>query len=314
MKTTIQKPMPAIDSPQRKKLAKVRWIGLSVALLGTLVLGSGCAHTLEVKNIRTYEKVETHPLQQPLTIGVMGSTDDVGSHQLMKGVEASLGRYSTTVVLPSASQNSKKADVVANIKIQSEYKGSGWNFLINWPGFLIFTPAWNGYVYKANYNVDVTLTKGIDGNKLVGWSLPINLDLRQAEFDRTWTEIGWLEVGIIPLIGGIVFIGYDTDVTPILGEKIQNPIGDYIAQDIVNHINGCSNLVVHVPLAAPRVVSPPVAVPPVAPPAVAAPPVAAPPTVEAPPAETPPAEAPPATTPPAETPPAAAPSAEAPPA
>ncbi len=258
----INEQMKTINHPQRKGPAKVRLVGLALTLVGTLMLGSGCAHTLEVKNIHTFESVETHPLQKPLTIGVMGSTDDVGSHQLMKGVEASLGRYSTTVVLPSTSEKSRKIDVVANIKIQSEYKGSGWNFLINWPGFLIFTPAWNGYVYKANYNVDVALTKGIDGDKLAGWSLPINLDLRQAEFDRTWTEVGWLEVGIIPLIGGIVFVGYDTDVTPILGEKIKNPIGDYIAQDIVNHINDCSNLVVTVPVAAPRVVSPPVAVPP----------------------------------------------------
>lgn len=300
---TINERMTPIDNKCCMAWAKIRFVGLSMALVGALLLGSGCAHTLEVKNMRSYENVQTHPLQKPLTIGVMGSTDDVGSHQLLKGVETSLGRYSTTVVLPSAAENARKVDVVANIKIQSEYKGSGWNFLINFPGFLIFTPAWNGYVYKANYNVEVALAKGIDGNKLESWSLPINLDLRQAEIDRTWTEVSWLEVGVIAFVGGIVFTGYDTDVSPILGEKIENPIGDYLAQDIVNHINSCSNLVMNVPVAAP-----PVAAPPVAPPPVATPPAEAPPTAALPDAAVPTTASPP------ETPPAGAPSAEAPPA
>jgi hypothetical protein len=306
---TINRRMNAINRTQSANWVKVRFAGITMGLVGIMMLGSGCAHTLEVKNIRTYETVQTHPLQKPLTIGVVPSTDDIGSSQLMKGIETSLGRYSTTVVLPSVSETTKKVDVVANIKIQSEYKGSGWNFLINFPGFLIFTPAWNGYVYKANYNVDIMLAKGMDNSQIGAWSLPINLDLRQAEIDRTWTEISWLEVGAIALIGGIVFTGYDTDVTAILGETIQNPIGNYIAQDIVNHINNCSNLVVSVPVAAPPVAAPPVAAPtatapPAAPPPATPPaavqPSAAPP-VEAPPVATPPATAPPAVAPPVET-------------
>jgi hypothetical protein len=26
---------------------------------------------------------------------------------------------------------------------------AGWNFLINWPGFVVFLPAWVGYGYHA---------------------------------------------------------------------------------------------------------------------------------------------------------------------
>lgn len=258
MKTTNES-LNANGRRQHTDWVKVRFVGLVMGLVGIMVLGSGCAHTLEVKNIRSYDNRQTHPLQKSLTIGVLPSTDDVGSSQLVKGIETALGRYSTTVVLPDAPGSINKVDVVASIKIQSEYKGSGWNFLINFPGFIIFTPAWNGYVYKANYKVDIALASGMDKSKLEAWSLPIDLDLRQAEIDRTWTEISWLEVGVIAFVGGIVFTGYDTDVTPILGEKIENPIGDYVAQDIVNHINGCSNLVVNVPVTAPPVTAPPVA-------------------------------------------------------
>jgi hypothetical protein len=54
----------------------------------------------------------------------------------------------------------------------------------------------------------------------------------------TWTEIGWLEVGVIPFFGGLIFAGtYDPDVTPLVMDKIEQPVGDYIAQEIVSRIN-----------------------------------------------------------------------------
>jgi hypothetical protein len=269
---------------------KTRLAGLAVTLVGIMMFGSGCVHTLEVKNMRAYENMQMNPLQKPITIGVVPSTEDANTQQLMKGIGTALGRYSATVLLPYSPGSASKADVVANIKILSEYKGSGWNFLINFPGFLIFTPAWNGYVYKANYNVEIMLAKGADNSRIDAWSTPINLDLRQAEFDRTWTEISWLEVGAIAFIGGCVFTGYDTDVTQPLVEKIENPIGDYIAQEIVNRINNSGKLLVPAPAAAPAAAAPPVAALAATPPAAATP--ASAPLTTAPPAETAPVATP----------------------
>jgi hypothetical protein len=55
--------------------------------------------------------------------------------------------------------------------------------------------------------------------------------------NRTWTEISWFEVSIIALVGGIVFMEYDTSVTPLVSEKVETPLGRYIAQEIVKRIN-----------------------------------------------------------------------------
>jgi hypothetical protein len=205
------------------------------------VYASGCSHQLEVKNLRSYQNMQMNPLHKPLVVGVVPSTEDVDSQRLMKGIGTGLGKYSATVLLPYMPGSEKKADVIAKIAIRPEYKGSGWNFLINWPGFLIWTPAWNGYVYKVNYGVDILLSKGTDNSKIDSWSIPINLNLRHAAINRTWTEIGWLEWGVIPLIGGIVFIQYDPNVTPILVDKIEVPIGDYIAQEIIARLNNCGS-------------------------------------------------------------------------
>lgn len=225
--------------------------GLLFVIFGIALLTSACVHPLRVKNLNEYRSMRIEPLARPLTVGVMSSASDSEMQQLVKGVGKALGQRSATVLMPYAPNSDKPADLMTKIEITPEYKGSGWNFLINWPGFLIWVPAWNGYVYKANFDVKLLLMQARDGKVLDEWSMPIQLDLRHAEIDRTWTEIGWLEWGVIPLIGGFVFIQYDTDVTPVLVEKIEGPIGDYIAQEIVTRINKSGYVPVYRPPQAP---------------------------------------------------------------
>lgn len=206
-----------------------------LGLLAVLLL-SGCSHKLEVINISDYKHMEHDALQAKSKIGIVTSSNDKEGEQIIRGIASSLSNYSAEVFYPYNFNGTVTADVIAKIEVTHQYDGSGWNFLINWPGFLIWTPAWNGYIYKAKYDIDILLTDA-NNTKIDDYQMPIDLDIRHAEMDRTWTEIGWLEVGIIPFIGGIVFINYDDDVTPILLNAIEAPIGDYIAQDIVHHIN-----------------------------------------------------------------------------
>jgi hypothetical protein len=176
-------------------------------------------------------------LEKRLSIGVIPQTGDIHCEKLVKGVGEALGKYSADVLLPYSVGSSRKVDVLANINIRPEYKGSGWNFLVNFPGFLVFAPAWNGYIYKVNYNVDVLLTRVTDNKKIASFNLPINLNIRHAAMNRTWTEVSWFEVGAIALVGGVVFTMYDNNVSPLVAEKIKLPIGDYIAQEIIGRIN-----------------------------------------------------------------------------
>lgn len=207
-----------------------------ISFLAIIALFTGCAHQLEIKNLQAYQNLSITPLAKSHTIGIVPSTEDVASKQLVRGIGNALNKYSATVLLPYYANSSRKADIIAQITIRPEYKGSGANFWINWPGFLIWTPAWNGYVYKANYDISISLTDAA-GRKIDSWKMPIALNIRHAEIDRTWTEIGWFEVSLIPFVGGFVFMEYDPDVTPLLANAIEVPIGDYIAQDIVHRIN-----------------------------------------------------------------------------
>ena len=49
-------------------------------------------------------------------------------------------------------------------------------------------------------------------------------------------------VSAIAFMGGLVFISYDDSVTPLVSEKIEAPIGKYIAQEIVKRINAHGGL------------------------------------------------------------------------
>jgi hypothetical protein len=201
------------------------------------MLLSGCSYPLAVKNIDSYRASAISSLNKFLKIGIVTDANEPEKKRLLDGVASALGVYSAQVVMPYQANSQKEVDVVANIDIQTEHKGSGWNFLINWPGFLIFTPAWHGYIYEVKYTINCTLTKGGTGETIDQFRIPITLDVRHAAINRTWTELSWLEVSVIAFVGGLAFIDYDESVTPLVSEKVEIPLGKYIAQEIVKRIN-----------------------------------------------------------------------------
>lgn len=207
----------------------------NVALIIIASIFSGCAHQLEIKNLNTYSNTSLIALEQQTKVGIASDTREIEGKILVKEIANSLQKYNvwttTSVIL-----NKQNLDYIATIAIDSNYKGSGWNFLINWPGFLIFTPAWHGYKYTIEHNVSILLTDTKSGNQIGTIIVPVGLDIRHAAINRTWTEIGWLEFGIIPLVGGIFFIQYDENVTSIAHEKAMPVISDYIAQEIAEKL------------------------------------------------------------------------------
>jgi hypothetical protein len=209
-------------------------VGVSAFVAAVLVLLSGCAHQLTVLNLDDYHASGRVEVPRTSTIGVLEGDIDPSATVLLDGVAAGLARSGAQVLNPYRPASDKPADLVARIGIKAKYDGSGTNFWLNFPGFLIWAPAWNGYVYKADFAVHVELFKGSDAKNAVDtFDIPVNLDIRHAEMDRTWMEVSWFEVGIIALVTGFIYTKYDTDVTPLLMHEIERPIGDYIAHKIL---------------------------------------------------------------------------------
>jgi len=202
-------------------------------LMFTLV---GCSHSLEIKNLSQYQSSSLNSLSKELSMGIMTSNTNNDGQMLVTGTAQAMSGYLGQVIFPYSAGNSAEVDIISKIAIQSDHKGSGYNLFINFPGFLVWAPAWNGYIYEPSYKVDVSMVNAQDNSTIDSFSLPINLDVRHSSIDRTWTEISWFEVGAIALIGGIVFTSYDDDVTPLVEAAIQKPVGDFIAQEMANRL------------------------------------------------------------------------------
>lgn len=203
---------------------------------------AGCSHPLAIKNIEQYHTFGDNSLDKPTAIGIVSNYARPDDQKLLNGIASSLGSHSAKVIMPYTSGNKGDADVVATIAIRSTYEGSGTNFWINFPGFLVWAPAWNGYIYEVNHSVDVKLTNA-GGQQFAAFTVPVKLDVRHADINRTWTEISWLEFGVIALVGGIHFTNYDESVTPLLANAIQQPVGNYISQEIIKRINDHLNVI-----------------------------------------------------------------------
>ena len=197
---------------------------------------SSCTHPLEIKNLHSYSGTSFNTLEKQISIGIISNSNDIYAKRILREVATGLSKYSAKVVYPYHPGGNKKVDYLAKVSVNPEYKGSGLNFLINWPGFIIFAPAWNGYIYEVNYYINAGIIRDSDKKEITNIKIPIKLDVRHASFNRTWTEISWFEVSAIAFIGGIVFTQYDNSLTPLVIEKVESQLGDYVAQEMVSSI------------------------------------------------------------------------------
>jgi len=195
---------------------------------------AGCAHPLTIKNMSLYKGEFISSQAGDTSIGISSVTSTPEEERLLIATANALKKNGFKVSYPfyPTAEKVKNVDYVVKVAVSSEYRGSGWNFLINWPGFLVWAPAWHGYNYGAKYHFDVDLSRSGGEESLPRLSVPIDLDIRHAAMNRTWTELSWLEFSAIAFVGGILFTRYDHSVTPALVDKVEIKIGDYVASKI----------------------------------------------------------------------------------
>lgn len=202
------------------------------ALLTLVALTSGCAHTLEVKNLHLYKPQFVSVQDQNIKLGLSAVTSSPEEERLVMAVANTLKRDGFKVSFPFFPNAERLSTVDYHIKLAttSQYKGSGANFFINFPGFIIFTPAWHGYNYRAVYGFDADIQDAKTGEALPRITVPVELNIRHADMGRTWT--GWWAYGIPALIGGIVFTRYDHDITPQVIDATEVKVGEYVGSKI----------------------------------------------------------------------------------
>jgi hypothetical protein len=212
-----------------------------LAVLGS-VLFIGCTHSMNIINTEDYFTPPSALLKKPMKLGITSNsdTDPQKSRYVMAIIDALKKNGSIELVIYPYSSSTHKdmIDAVVDISIKTHYAGKGSNFFVNWPGFLIFAPAIWGYGYNAEIETQANIADVKDGkSQLI--TIPMRYDFRQADIRRTWTEVGWLEIGIIPLIGGIAFTSYDNRITSEFITNVASSYGPYVANKIIETTYSC---------------------------------------------------------------------------
>ncbi|MBF0330470.1 MAG: hypothetical protein HQL17_00930 [Candidatus Omnitrophica bacterium] len=212
------------------------------SLLCVVIFTSGCSHQLTMQNLDMYKAGFMNSASAKVVVGIVATTNKPEEERLLVAVANAFKRDGATIIYPfySNEESLKKVDFVAKIATSSEFKGSGMNFLVNWPGFLIWAPALFGYGYTAAFNFDVDISDIKKNTTLPRISIPVELKFRHAAMGRTWTEISWFEVGVIAFIGGICFTQYDSSVTPSVMNTVEYKVGDYVESKILSAVISAS--------------------------------------------------------------------------
>jgi len=209
--------------------------GAACATVGASVPLAGCAHSMQVKNLHAYNATAPST-DKSLRFLVKNDSARGDEQDLYHVVADSLAKESAVArVVRNTGPPDFQPDYVATITPHTTYHGSGWNYLITFPGFLLFTHAWNGFVYQADVVTDVSLQPA-GGGAPVTARLETRYDLRHCDLQRgAWTSSGWYlpGLGASNLIVGFFMIGYDEDATPEFVRVVSGAYGKYVADTIV---------------------------------------------------------------------------------
>jgi hypothetical protein len=244
----------------------LRWVLVLLTASG----GMACSHALRVKNLDLYSA----PLQLgrvadvPPDVAVQpfaGAPDDLFYFNALVerlNMSPGIGEVQTGFVGISRGRRGFEPDLILSIRPRCEYRSSGWNFPINFPGFLLFVPLWNGYVYRADIVTEV-LIQDADGNPLQQLNLPISYNIRQGDADRvTMAELSWFEVGVLALIGGIYnATTFDRDIIPELQVRVKDNFANYVMDQLQPKLIAAADAVM-VPELEPELERPEEALPP----------------------------------------------------
>lgn len=197
----------------------------------------GCSHSLQVRNLDSFiVPFSFGESEKKVNLGIMPFTGKPDGLWFFNAIVESLNSRKDIDKLQTnyGAKGKFNPDYILSIEPQAKYKSSAWNFIINFPGFIIFTPAWNGYVYSVDIKTTVTVYDG-EEKKIKSFEIKTPYSIRHAEFDRTsFAELGYFLFGVPSFLGGIYnAFAFDDDIKGDLQFKIKENYRSYVVEQIM---------------------------------------------------------------------------------
>lgn len=193
----------------------------------------GCSHKLTLTNENDYY-FSTPYFDDPVSVGVVSPSSSLSEVFLNEVVDNMRIMGDIKVVYPYTYSKNNPVDYLVDFSVIPTYDGDGNNFIVSFPGFLIFAPWWHGYNYGMDLTTKVTITDYKANETILSDSYQTTYKCVHSQFDRTWTQgADWfLTWGVSSLIGGIYFTTYDEDITNEFTRSVSQPYGKYISRKI----------------------------------------------------------------------------------
>lgn len=209
---------------------------------------AGCTHNLEVCNLSRYcEGVTSDFSKRGIRVFLVCENYDPSSQMLCRQIGNQMARQGGYAIQSSPETEAGKSDVDVRVSVTTRASGRTSNFFVSWPGFILFTHVWLGYGYDVEYDVKCIVTNSETSEKIAEFTEPLYLELRHAEFDRTWAAgCGWLFLyTATAFVNGFYVMSYDEDITPQLYSAAFPSLAGKVAKRLVSDINASSILPVH---------------------------------------------------------------------
>jgi len=208
---------------------------LTILALLAISTTSACTHQMEVKNLHEFSKASS--AQRQLTLALEDRSTTPAERAYFDYVREALAVHPavrSVKVLPNVPPDFAPDYVVA-VHPRADYRGSWLNYFITFPGFLLFTHAWNGFVYRADLVTEIALSRP-GAAPATASPIATDYDMRHCDFGRGfWTSSGWYTpgYGALNALIGLWMVRYDDDATPEFQSEVRSAYGSYIANSIV---------------------------------------------------------------------------------
>lgn len=192
---------------------------------------------MQVVNLHEY-RLNAQALRE-LNLSLDRWGPDETSRALQQAAEDGLATHSSVARVVDADEapSDFSADYVVTLSPTARFDGSGLNYLITFPGFLLFTHAWYGFAYEADVTTEIAVRRPGDAAPLASRMVATDWHFRFCDRDRgVLSSSGWYTPGYggLNLIYGFFMIQYDPDATNPLLRAIHDAYGDFIANQVID--------------------------------------------------------------------------------
>lgn len=198
----------------------------------------GCKHDLEIKNLDDYAAPKYgESANRDLVLQINGLSREKPAELLCAEIGKSLSENFGYEVVGRGVSARDKSDVSVSIDVKAVGDASWTNFLISWPGCIIFLPPWIGYSYDATFAIKCSMVASVTGAEIGTFTQMVNLHMRFADEGSTIGPNLWLVLYTVPgLVNAFSVTSFDNDIWDRLSDKGYATIGELVAVQVAQAI------------------------------------------------------------------------------